>query len=91
MIEGYTTFPRESFAQHIKAFYPLAIELLGRDLNSEIRISLQSFLRRVGEVALDITAMQSPLGSPVSRRNSATNQYFTFNNRKNAGESGVVS
>ncbi|EEP81399.1 conserved hypothetical protein [Uncinocarpus reesii 1704] len=47
VVEGYTGFPRETFDKYIETFYPLGVELLSRDLNSEIRLALQSLLRRV--------------------------------------------
>ncbi|OOF94873.1 hypothetical protein ASPCADRAFT_50951 [Aspergillus carbonarius ITEM 5010] len=75
VIEGYTNFPTEGFDKHIGTFYPLAVDLLGRDLNPEIRISLQSLLRRIGEAKLGIPATQSSLPAPSSHRNSVSSQY----------------
>lgn len=60
VIEGYTNFPRESFAEHVPTFYPLAMDLLNRDLNSEIRLALQALLRRVGEVKLGLALPPTP-------------------------------
>ncbi|KAH8705949.1 putative guanyl-nucleotide exchange factor [Talaromyces proteolyticus] len=64
VMEGYTNFPPDSFSQHIATFYPLAIDLLGRELNSEVRLALQSLLRRVGEVKLGLTIPQTPIEAP---------------------------
>ena len=50
VLEGYTSFPEEDFSRHIDTFYPLAVELLARDLGADIRIALQQLFRRVGEV-----------------------------------------
>ncbi|OGM50744.1 guanyl-nucleotide exchange factor (Sec7) [Aspergillus bombycis] len=70
VLEGYTNFPSEGFDKHIQTFYPLSVDLLGRDLNPEIRIALQSLLRRIGEVKLGIPALQAPVSarSSVSHR-----------------------
>ncbi|PYI09889.1 guanyl-nucleotide exchange factor [Aspergillus sclerotiicarbonarius CBS 121057] len=81
VIEGYTNFPTEGFDKHIGTFYPLAVDLLGRDLNPEIRVSLQSLLRRIGEAKLGIPATQSSLPAP-SHRNSVSSQYSS---RKHSG------
>ena len=85
VIEGYTNFPRESFEKHIETFYPLGIDLLSRDLNSEIRLALQSFLRRVGEVTLGIPTVHSPVETPTSPRSSMSQQYFTRPRRHSKG------
>ena len=50
VLEGYTNFPEADFCRHIETFYPLAVDLLSRDLSSETRVALQNLLRRVGEV-----------------------------------------
>ncbi|KAE8375976.1 hypothetical protein BDV26DRAFT_266548 [Aspergillus bertholletiae] len=70
VLEGYTNFPSEGFDKHIQTFYPLSVDLLGRDLNPEIRIALQSLLRRIGEAKLGIIALQAPISprSSVSHR-----------------------
>ncbi|KAE8354118.1 guanyl-nucleotide exchange factor [Aspergillus coremiiformis] len=73
VLEGYTNFPREGFDKHIQTFYPLSIDLLGRDPNPEIRIALQSLLRRIGEVKLAIPAVEaavSPRSSFSHRKDS---------------------
>ncbi|WEW57031.1 guanine nucleotide exchange protein for ADP-robosylation factor [Emydomyces testavorans] len=65
VVEGYTGFPRETFDKHIETFYPLCVDLLSRDLNSEIRLALQSLLRRVGECRLGMRPV-SPPEAPVN-------------------------
>lgn len=72
VMEGYTNFPREGFEKHIDTFYPLAVDLLGRDLGTEIRLALQSLLRRIGEVRMGMAPVQTPLQTPTSPRSSAT-------------------
>lgn len=57
VLEGYAAFPREAFVSHIGNFYPLAVELLGKDLGSELRAALLVVLRRVGEFGLGIENM----------------------------------
>ena len=66
VMEGYTNFPREGFEKHIDTFYPLAVDLLSRDLGTEIRLALQSLLRRIGEVRMGIASVQTPLQTPTS-------------------------
>lgn len=71
VIEGYTNFPREGFEKYIEVFYPLGVELLGREMGAEVRGALMGMLRRVGEVKLGIEGMQvgrrpSTPGSPSS-------------------------
>ena len=85
-MEGYTNFPKEDFEKHVDIFYPLAVELLNRELGSEVRLGLQALLRRIGEVrlGLDLPPMageggqttpgvvspMSPRGAYFSRRGS---------------------
>ncbi|CAG8894953.1 unnamed protein product [Penicillium egyptiacum] len=71
VIDGYTNFPQDDFNNHIETFYPLGVELLSRDLNPEIRVALQSLLRRIGEVRLGI-APPNPLDVPISPRSSVS-------------------
>ena len=71
VIDGYTNFPQDDFNKHIETFYPLGVELLSRDLNPEIRVALQSLLRRIGEVRLGI-APANPLDVPISPRSSVS-------------------
>ena len=73
VIEGYTNFPPEGFDKHVETFYALGVDLLGRDLIPEIRIALQSLLRRIGLVRLGIQAPSETLGSP---RSSISEQYI---------------
>lgn len=71
VIDGYTNFPQDDFTNNIETFYPLGVELLSRDLNPEIRVALQSLLRRIGEVRLGI-APPNPLDVPISPRSSVS-------------------
>lgn len=50
VMEGYTNFPEKDFDRHVDTFYPLAVELLGREPGPDIRVALQNLFRRVGEV-----------------------------------------
>lgn len=50
VMDGYTNFPEKDFDRQIDTFYPLAVELLGRDHGPEVRVALQTLLRRIGEV-----------------------------------------
>ncbi|KAJ5137159.1 hypothetical protein N7448_005713 [Penicillium atrosanguineum] len=71
VIDGYNNFPQDGFDKHIETFYPLGVELLSRDLNSEIRVALQSLLRRIGEVRLGVSP-PNPLDAPISPRSSVS-------------------
>jgi brefeldin A-inhibited guanine nucleotide-exchange protein len=57
VLEGYAAFPEDGFASHVKDFYPLVVELIGRDLSPELRGAVLPVLRRVGEVSLGIEDM----------------------------------
>jgi brefeldin A-inhibited guanine nucleotide-exchange protein len=60
VMEGYTNFPREGFEKHIEKFYPLAVELLGRDLGVDVRLALQGLLRRIGEIRMGMAPVPTP-------------------------------
>lgn len=49
-MEGYTGFPEADFDRHVDTFYPLAVDVLNRELGHDVRIALQNLLRRIGEV-----------------------------------------
>ena len=49
VMEGYTNFAREDFEKHIDTFYPLCVDLLGKENGPEVRIALQALFRRIGE------------------------------------------
>ncbi|KAI9930191.1 guanine nucleotide exchange protein for ADP-robosylation factor [Aspergillus wentii] len=75
VIEGYTNFPSEGFDKYIKTFYPLGVDLLSRDLNPEVRIALQSLLRRIGEAKLGVPPAETPLQASASPRSSVSQQH----------------
>lgn len=75
-MEGYTNFPREDFEKHIDTFYPLAVELLSREMGLDIRLGLQALLRRIGEVRFGIAPVHTPTQTPTSPR-SISSTYFT--------------
>ena len=83
VMEGYTNFPTHDFEKHIETFYPLAVELLNRDLGLEVRLALQGLLRRIGEIRMGMgpiqtpgqTPGQTPLQTPTSPR-SLSSAYF---------------
>lgn len=80
VMEGYTNFPRDGFEKHIDTFYPLAVDLLSRELGSEIRLALQSLLRRVGEVRMGMAPAHTPVQTPTSPRSSAS--AYPFESRR---------
>ncbi|QVM05478.1 guanine nucleotide exchange protein for ADP-robosylation factor [Coccidioides posadasii str. Silveira] len=86
VVEGYTGFPRETFDKHVETFYPLGVELLSRDLNSEVRLALQSLFRRVGECRLGMRPV-SPVEAPMSPRGSVSHSYFGNGHRRSRGRS----
>ncbi|KAJ0161608.1 Protein transport protein SEC7 [Colletotrichum tanaceti] len=67
VLEGYAAFPVEAFRKHIKEFYIMVVELLGKDLTSELRVALLLVLKRVGEIGLGIEGM---MRVEVDRRDS---------------------
>ncbi|CRK32128.1 hypothetical protein BN1723_003808 [Verticillium longisporum] len=72
VLEGYAAFPEEAFEGHVKEFYPMVVELLGKNLSSELRAALLLVLRRVGEVGLGIEGMASRSGDKERRESVAT-------------------
>ncbi|KAK1832623.1 hypothetical protein QBC39DRAFT_433177 [Podospora conica] len=93
VLEGYAAFPREAFAEHIRDFYPLLVELLGKELNSELRRALLLVLRRVGEVGLGIEGMVTLAPPPGGRgeerdRRGSTLSAVSFGPRAPASSGG---
>ncbi|KAL8826627.1 MAG: hypothetical protein Q9170_007328 [Blastenia crenularia] len=76
VMEGYTNFPRDDFEKHIDTFYPLAVDLLGREMGLDIRVGLQALLRRIGEVRFGMAAVHTPAQTPTSPRSVSTS-YFS--------------
>ncbi|KAL8637731.1 MAG: hypothetical protein Q9228_005029 [Teloschistes exilis] len=78
VMEGYTNFPREDFQKHVDTFYPLAVELLNREMGTEIRLALQGLLRRIGEVrfGMEPVSNATPVQTPTSPR-SISSTYFS--------------
>ena len=76
VMEGYTNFPRDDFEKHIDTFYPLAVDLLNRDLGVEVRLVLQNFLRRVGEIRMGMSAMHARSQTPTSPRSISATFYM---------------
>ena len=75
VLDSYTNFPSEGFEKQIDTFYPLAVDLLGRDLSPEIRTAIQALFRRVGEVKLGLTPAQPPSQASISPRSSISQQF----------------
>jgi len=50
VLNGFAQFDEHSFSRYLPAIYPLATELLSRDLAPEIRESVRRIFIRVGEV-----------------------------------------
>ena len=73
-MEGFTNLRRDSFDKYIETFYPLAVDLLSRDLGAEVRMALQGLLRRIGEVRMGMPPVaQTPLQTPTSPASSTFN------------------
>lgn len=77
VMEGYTNFPRDDFEKHIDTFYPLGVELLNREMGVEVRIALQTLLRRIGEVRMGMPPVQTPVQTPTSPRSVSSNYFAT--------------
>jgi len=86
VMEGYTNFPREGFEKHVDTFYPLAVDLLNRELGTEVRLALQSLLRRIGEMRMGMVPVQTPAQTPTSPR-SAASAYPSATRRTSKGKS----
>jgi len=50
VLNGFVNFDDQAFEMYLPALYPLAIDLLSRDMAPELREALQKALRRVGEL-----------------------------------------
>jgi len=50
ILEGFCLFDGKDFAQYLSVVYPLATDLLSRDMAPEIRQHLKTYLERVGYV-----------------------------------------
>ncbi|KAJ7180014.1 hypothetical protein C8R43DRAFT_971372 [Mycena crocata] len=48
ILNGFCRFDDKAFGRYLPAIYPLATELLGRDVGPEIRQSLKTYFARVG-------------------------------------------
>ncbi|KAG6821251.1 hypothetical protein H0H93_002361 [Arthromyces matolae] len=48
ILEGFCRFDDKAFSRYLPAIYPLATDLLSRDVSSEIRQSLRTYFLRVG-------------------------------------------
>ena len=53
-MEGYLGFREKDFERNVEQFYPVVVELLSRELSTEMRVALQNLLRRIGEVKLGV-------------------------------------
>ncbi|EIW73609.1 hypothetical protein TREMEDRAFT_25229 [Tremella mesenterica DSM 1558] len=56
LLRGVYDFEREAFSTHIPTFYPLAADLLSKDVQPEMRLAIRDLLLRVGEVGLGISS-----------------------------------
>jgi brefeldin A-inhibited guanine nucleotide-exchange protein len=77
-MEGYTHFPRETFEKHVETFYPLGVELLSREMGHDIRLALQSLLRRIGEVRMGMPLFQTPSATPSATPTSPRSTTSAF-------------
>ncbi|KAF9534357.1 hypothetical protein CPB83DRAFT_844112 [Crepidotus variabilis] len=50
ILDGFCRFDRQDFSQYLSVIYPLATELLSRDIPPEIRQPLKTYFERVGYV-----------------------------------------
>ena len=67
VLDGYANFPKAGFDKHIDTFYPLAVDLLGRELGLEVRLALQAMLRRIGEARMGMPPNPAPPSPPQPR------------------------
>lgn len=74
VLEGYTNFPKDGFEKHVDVFYPLAVGLLEKEVNADLRSALWGMFRRVGEVKFNMPELVLPRGrddSVSSTRNGS--------------------
>ena len=92
-MDGYTNFSREDFESHIDTFYPLAVDCLGKENGSEVRLALQQLLRRIGECRFGMPPASSerekgtPAATPTSPSAHGQGQgkgYFWSGGRRNS-------
>jgi brefeldin A-inhibited guanine nucleotide-exchange protein len=50
VLNGYCGFDRQDFSQYLSVMYPLATDLLSRDIAAEIRAPLKIYFERVGYI-----------------------------------------
>jgi brefeldin A-inhibited guanine nucleotide-exchange protein len=50
IIRGAIDFEDGAFEAHLGVLYPLIVDLLGKDIQPEMRLSVRDYLRKVGEV-----------------------------------------
>lgn len=81
VMEGYTNFPKDDFEKHIETFYPLAVDLLNREMGAEIRLALQGLLRRIGEARMGMAPSNTPIQTPVSPRSVSTSYFARRHSR----------
>ncbi|KAK2745668.1 guanine nucleotide exchange protein for ADP-robosylation factor [Myotisia sp. PD_48] len=84
VLDGFTGFPRETFEKQLEVFYPIVVDLLSRNINGEIRLAIQSFLRRVGEYRLGLPPQQV-FDTPVSPRGSISQSHYNERRRRSGG------
>ena len=75
VMEGYTQFSVADFEKHVETFYPLAVDLLNREMGIEVRAALQGLFRRIGEVRMGMPPAGTPVQTPTSPRSISTT-YF---------------
>jgi len=50
LLDGFSKFDEQTFNRYLPAVYPLTVDLLSRNLEPEMRNSVQAFFRRTGKV-----------------------------------------
>ena len=72
VLEGYTHFPRDSFAKHIETFYPLAVTILEKEVGADLRAALWGLFRRVGEVKFSMPEYVRPRENSIGGMSSVS-------------------
>jgi brefeldin A-inhibited guanine nucleotide-exchange protein len=60
VLEGYTSFASDDFSRHAETFAPLAVGLMGKEVNFELQRTLQGLWMRICEVKLGINMASVP-------------------------------
>jgi brefeldin A-inhibited guanine nucleotide-exchange protein len=91
VLEGYTSFASDDFSRHAETFAPLAVGLMGKEVNFELQRTLQGLWMRICEVKLGINMASVPglegaLPTPTSPRATSEKLFGASSRRGSKGK-----